>query len=319
MEEKESMLSFGEVIKIIFKHYRLVLGVGIITGALAFFIIALIVNPLLTSYALTFSVDFSGIESGKYPDGRVYHAEDVLSCDSLERANALSSANVDLMCLQRSNGISLFGETEAETYTLVIKSTYFQSSQQATEFLRALADYPKARLLEGVAEADFSAHLSAYENAERREEKIACLSAQRNYLWQKYTRLMDVCSESYVVKNTGKSVQAHRDLSALAFTFADEDRARRAKASDVIDGYASALFEETSTYKTVCQEVYSEHSQTVYHTCSATKQGGINLFLALFICALGGLVLGSAVVCAKYLPPYIRDKKEKIKSENNDE
>ena len=212
MEENyvEDGLSLGELFRVIFRRGWLVLVITVavtIVGALA---VALIINPMQTQYSMTFSYNYPNSSSQRYPDGTSFVYRDIVSQSSLETAKASDEAfaGVDIEGMYEDDGISITALTETDAdgvtvetgeYTMNVGGSYFDSSQQATQFLRTLANGPINYINSVVGNIDYAVNLTAYETSNDYETRIDYLSAQRNYLLGRYDDLIAIYGDDYVV------------------------------------------------------------------------------------------------------------------------
>lgn len=266
MEENyvEDGLSLGELFRVIFRRGWLVLVITVavtIVGALA---VALIINPMQTQYSLTFSYNYPNSSSQRYPDGTSFVYRDIVSQSSLETAKASDEAfaGVDIEGMYEDDGISITALTETDAdgvtvetaeYTMNVGGSYFDSSQQATQFLRTLANGPINYINSVVGSTDYSVNLAAYETANDYETRIDYLASQRNYLLGQYDSLIETFGNDYVVTVNGSSnsLSYFRTQANQVFT-SDMETALRNDLD--VNGY---VFDNAEYQNTAVVQIYT--------------------------------------------------------------
>lgn len=209
-EEKEGGLTFGEIMRAVGKRIWWIVGASALITIIAILALVFFLNPNSVTYELTFNVNYPESDSLKYPDGTDFAFLDLVSLENLEEAKKsdaeFSGINVEKMF--NDDGITVeqvtkkVGTTEEEEvvvgkYTFKVNGKYFSDKNEATKFLRALAEVPIDKVVALVEKADFEVSLQTYADEQTYGGKIEALAAQKNYLIGRYNVLIDFLGDDY--------------------------------------------------------------------------------------------------------------------------
>lgn len=205
VEETESGLTFGEILKVILKRVWWVLGAAAVCLVVLTLVMQLWYNKNQQYYALSYEIVYPDSASGKYPNGSDLFAEESISYRTLAdikegkystlEPDEFKGIDVEDMYVNDNISVSETVEKGADgnvkrTYLLTVKSKYFGSDSQARSFMRTVARYPLTRVKSIMAEKEFGVYLTtAYSYANTYEEKINALVSQKNYIEEEYTKL----------------------------------------------------------------------------------------------------------------------------------
>ena len=305
--EEESGITFGEICHLIKKRIWWILGISVIVALIAALAVGLVLNRGKNDYSLTFIIDFPGVEEGQYPDGTSFNYESVVYSDQLEAVKSAGTeedpnafSNVDTAAMASRGEISIVADTRTTTdsttseltgsYTITVSSAYFTDAEQASAFLRALAERTIETVNEKAAGMDFRMDVSTegetttysiagYDSAQTYANKLSILSSQNSYLLSQYDRL--ISNGLYTsFQYEGKSMQTLRaeaeasvstelsrlqtELNTYQYVLNDSD------ALTSIANYVDQLQENTSKIADL-QEQYQRDLQTISDTLSNSQ------------------------------------------------
>ena len=305
--EEESGITFGEICHLIKKRIWWILGISVIVALIAALAVGLVLNRGKNDYSLTFIIDFPGVEEGQYPDGTSFNYESVVYSDQLEAVKSAGTeedpnafSNVDTAAMASRGEISIVADTRTTTdsttseltgsYTITVSSAYFTDADQASAFLRALAERTIETVNEKAADMDFRMDVSiegetttysiaGYDSAQTYANKLSILSSQNSYLLSQYDRL--ISNGLYTsFQYEGKSMQTLRaeaeasvstelsrlqtELNTYQYVLNDSD------ALTSIANYVDQLQENTSKIADL-QEQYQRDLQTISDTLSNSQ------------------------------------------------
>ena len=211
--EEESGITFGEICHLVKKRIWWILGISVIVALVASLLFGFVINRGKNDYSVTFMVEFPGVSDRQYPDGTTFNHASMVYAAQLEAAKASneSFANIDIDEMSSNGGISISAETTGENnttvytgvYTITVSSAYFESADQASDFLRAVLDQTIATVNAKISGMDFTAGLSGYDSLTTYEDRLNALKAQQTYLLARYAAVTgDTQSDSDTTTQT---------------------------------------------------------------------------------------------------------------------
>lgn len=231
-EENENGISLGELFRIILKRIWYVLGVSVLAAVIAALCSAFIFDN--TEYHLGFNIAYPGRSTMKYPDGKPFYYSDIVSLESLQAAKDSDEAfaKIDVEKMYENDAISISAERvqieenyqETGTYTITVPSGYFSDRNQATAFIRALANMPVQYARDAASKADYTSNLEAYRAVPSFEMKLGYLKEQKKALLAQYDEWISMFGENYRNRTTGKTLKAYRTEAEIAFTDVVENK-----------------------------------------------------------------------------------------------
>ena len=233
--EEESGITFGEICHLVKKRIWWILGISVIVALVASLLFGFVINRGKNDYSVTFMVEFPGVSDRQYPDGTTFNHASMVYAAQLEAAKASneSFANIDIDGMSSNGGISISAETTGENnttvytgvYTITVSSAYFDSADQASDFLRAVLDQTIATVNAKISGMDFTAGLSGYESLDGYTaygDRLAILRRQQDYILERYAAVTgDTQSDSDTTTQTqptatyGSFVYEGKSISAL--------------------------------------------------------------------------------------------------------
>ena len=237
--EEESGITFGEICHLVKKRIWWILGISVIVALVASLLFGFVINRGKNDYSVTFMVEFPGVSDRQYPDGTTFNHASMVYAAQLEAAKASneSFANIDIDGMSSNGGISISAETTGENnttvytgvYTITVSSAYFDSADQASDFLRAVLDQTIATVNAKISGMDFTAGFSGYESLTTYEDRLNVLKAQQTYLLARYAAVTgntqsdsDTTTQTQPTATYGSFVYEGKSISAL---YADAQRA----------------------------------------------------------------------------------------------
>lgn len=219
--EEESGITFGEICHLVKKRIWWILGISVIVALVASLLFGFVINRGKNDYSVTFMVEFPGVSDRQYPDGTTFNHASMVYAAQLEAAKASneSFANIDIDGMSSNGGISISAETTGENnttvytgvYTITVSSAYFDSADQASDFLRAVLDQTIATVNAKISGMDFTARLSGYDSLNGYTaygDRLAILRRQQDYILERYAAVTgDTQSDSDTTTQTQTQTQ----------------------------------------------------------------------------------------------------------------
>lgn len=201
MEEyEEEGVSLGQIFKVIFRRWKLLL---FITGLIFVFGVLgtqLIYNRLKVNYKTTVVYNVVGLSDGTYSDGSRFNYRDLVKLDALNKVKESNEKykNIDVEALANKEKISISQNVIQDdtktvttvTFSISTKANCFKSVEIATEFMYDVLYAPVAKTIEIEKEANRKSNLTAYNLASTYQNQINYLKNQLNYINEKYNYLI---------------------------------------------------------------------------------------------------------------------------------
>ncbi len=212
MENEEVGLTFGDIFHILWKKIWIVLIVSVAFAIVFFCVVQFWYNENQRKYVSTYSISFPGLNLGLYPDSSVYRIEDTISLEILNQIKEEADGafdSIDIEKMIQKDGISISEQkvsnskdTESEVLvTLVMDGVYFESKQQAQDFVREVAQYSIKHVQDIVEGITYDTYLNNYNSglATSYEQKVNYLIAQQKYLLNFYDVMISSKGAYYTV------------------------------------------------------------------------------------------------------------------------
>lgn len=233
--EEESGITFGEICHLVKKRIWWILGISVIVALVASLLFGFVINRGKNDYSVTFMVEFPGVSDRQYPDGTTFNHASMVYAAQLEAAKASNEAfaNIDIDEMSSNGGISISAETTGENnttvytgvYTITVSSAYFDSADQASDFLRAVLDQTIATVNAKISGMDFTARLSGYESLNGYTaygDRLAILRRQQDYILERYAAVTgdtqsdsDTTTQTQTTATYGSFQYEGKSISAL--------------------------------------------------------------------------------------------------------
>ena len=233
--EEESGITFGEICHLVKKRIWWILGISVIVALVASLLFGFVINRGKNDYSVTFMVEFPGVSDRQYPDGTTFNHASMVYAAQLEAAKASneSFANIDIDGMSSNGGISISAETTGENnttvytgvYTITVSSAYFDSADQASDFLRAVLDQTIATVNAKISGMDFTARLSGYDSLNSYTaygDRLAILRRQQDYILERYAAVTgdtqsdsDTTTQTQTTATYGSFQYEGKSISAL--------------------------------------------------------------------------------------------------------
>ena len=233
--EEESGITFGEICHLVKKRIWWILGISVIVALVASLLFGFVINRGKNDYSVTFMVEFPGVSDRQYPDGTTFNHASMVYAAQLEAAKASneSFANIDIDGMSSNGGISISAETTGENnttvytgvYTITVSSAYFDSADQASDFLRAVLDQTIATVNAKISGMDFTAGLSGYDSLNGYTaygDRLAILRRQQDYILERYAAVTgdtqsdsDTTTQTQTTATYGSFQYEGKSISAL--------------------------------------------------------------------------------------------------------
>lgn len=233
--EEESGITFGEICHLVKKRIWWILGISVIVALVASLLFGFVINRGKNDYSVTFMVEFPGVSDRQYPDGTTFNHASMVYAAQLEAAKASneSFANIDIDEMSSNGGISISAETTGENnttvytgvYTITVSSAYFDSADQASDFLRAVLDQTIVTVNAKISGMDFTARLSGYDSLNGYTaygDRLAILRRQQDYILERYAAVTgdtqsdsDTTTQTQTTATYGSFQYEGKSISAL--------------------------------------------------------------------------------------------------------
>lgn len=197
-EEFESHINWSAVFRIIKKRLVIIVAIALVLAIVCALLTAFVLNNGKDTYSLSF--DLKSPTSG-YPDGTSFNINSLVYAESLQEIKddgGEQFSSLDITKLS-SGGIKIIdnavpaqeGETVTYTsrYTIQTTSGYFDSFEQATAFMRAVAEKYVLEVNTRLATRNYSTWESEFANATTYDAQLSALSNQYNSILSTYDGL----------------------------------------------------------------------------------------------------------------------------------
>lgn len=215
-EERESGITFGEICHLIGKKIWMVLGIAAGVAVLAVILFALVLNPLGTSYSMSFELIYPTSTQQQYPDGTPFSYRNIISRTILEAAKRKDErlVNTDVVTMIEQDHVQIAAKTEEDgsvVYTLTVHGKYFANEEMAQLFIRSVANATvddimsrASKLAYGISEESF--------NGNNFEARLDLLNELYTTLLSVYGRWISTYSSGYqvTVDGTARSLSDYR-------------------------------------------------------------------------------------------------------------
>lgn len=210
MENEESIITIGDIFRMIRKRIWPVIAVTVAFGILFFCAVQFWYNNNHQNYQMSYYISFPGLTSGAtqstYPDGTAFRAEDTISLEVLNLVKEQGEGafdSVDVEKMLEDDGISIT-QTNLNTsgtatdvqvdalMKITVGTEYFKDSKQAQDFLSLVAQYPVTHAQSLVSDASYDTYLNNFRDSQvvTYEQKINYLISQHDYLLNLYDELI---------------------------------------------------------------------------------------------------------------------------------
>ncbi len=184
---EEEGLSLLDLWKLIVKRKFLVLILfGFITISTLLFILY-IYNPLRSSYEVSFSYQWEGIENNKYANGMVFNEYELISLTNL---NDIKNSKEEFLAIDTeklSERITLTKDEDG-MYSMRLPGAFFSSDLQAKAFIERLIYLPYHKALN--LTFDFTANIKGYTRSNKIAHKLTYLKNQINLILSGYQAMI---------------------------------------------------------------------------------------------------------------------------------
>lgn len=225
MEEEQQGLSICEIFKVIFKRIWWVVAVTAAVTVIAVLFAALIYNKGKVAYNVSYELVYPNSGSNLYPDGTDFRLHDIVSFGTLEEIKSSDKdkfGSIDIESMAADDDISIAtvpgSNGEGEYLKITVLAKYFKNKTQAAEYLRALVENPVNKINGMVQTAEYGSNLTAFDNADTYEQKIAYLDEQKRYLLGMYDELIGANNEYLYYKVNDNSLRDYRLGVEKAYT-----------------------------------------------------------------------------------------------------
>ena len=218
MNQEDVGITFKDLLKMIKKRIWIVLAVTLAVTIAVTCFVQFGYNASRRSYTVTYTLTTPALSSGiasLYIGDTQYKAEDVVGAEVLGQVKAAGGeafASVDVAAIAKDGAVTVAqsssqSEKNTAEITISIPDTYFSSSQQAEDFIGALAEYTGTYAVDLLKDANFGVHIEGYQNSRVHtyEQKIDFLSEQQAEILRLYDVLIAAENEYFVVTYTNEN------------------------------------------------------------------------------------------------------------------
>ena len=218
MNQEDVGITFKDLLKMIKKRIWIVLAVTLAVTIAVTCFVQFGYNASRRSYTVTYTLTTPALSSGiasLYIGDTQYKAEDFVGEEVLGQVKAAGGeafASVDVAAIAKDGAVTVAqsssqSEKNTAEITISIPDTYFSSSQQAEDFIGALAEYTGTYAVDLLKDANFGVHIEGYQNSRVHtyEQKIDFLSEQQAEILRLYDVLIAAENEYFVVTYTNEN------------------------------------------------------------------------------------------------------------------
>lgn len=178
----------------------------------AFLILVFGYNRSKDYYVSEFNYLVETFDGDTYLDGTKFIALDLISEESLKKVKEsneqFNSIDIDAMLKQDDISIKRNEAPSMYAFTISVKKSCFQSSNQAAEFIKAIASIPQTTTNKMISQINNSGALTSYiEYDMTYEAKIDDLIAQTNVINSIYASLIEKYSDRNINEEFGEGVK----------------------------------------------------------------------------------------------------------------
>lgn len=222
MNQEDVGITFKDLLKMIKKRIWIVLAVTLAVTIAVTCFVQFGYNASRRSYTVTYTLTTPALSSGiasLYIGDTQYKAEDFVGEEVLGQVKAAGGeafASVDVAAIAKDGAVTVAqsssqSEKNTAEITISIPDTYFSSSQQAEDFIGALAEYTGTYAVDLLKDANFGVHIEGYQKSNQNsrvhtyEQKIDFLSEQQAEILRLYDVLIAAENEYFVVTYTNEN------------------------------------------------------------------------------------------------------------------
>ncbi|MDE7263935.1 MAG: hypothetical protein K2N64_04680 [Anaeroplasmataceae bacterium] len=201
MEEKEDGISLGDIFHVLLIKKWLLLAVTLVITLVGVIFVQFFYNPRKIEYHATFEIRFPKVEEGRYPDGTEYLYKEFISLENLKKAQETNEkfSTIDVEAMKGSNAISiqeneiLVNNEPVKTgiFTIYVMKNYFDSSEQARDYMLALISIPAQMVVEKSKLIDYDRYLKQFNLVEDYASQMDILINQKNLIISNYESLIN--------------------------------------------------------------------------------------------------------------------------------
>ena len=203
--EEDEGISLGQVFKVIFRRWKLLLIVTLVILIIGVLGTQLIYNKSKLNYSTTVEyVNVTKSDQETYINDSKFNYRDIIKIDNLNKVKSSddSFSSIDVVKIVENEHVSITKNTKEGTnttsYTVSVKGSYFKNSEQAKKFLYAVMSSPVNELISLVENSNNKIYLNAYKDSSDYETKVSFLLSEIELLDKKYSELNNLFPESFV-------------------------------------------------------------------------------------------------------------------------
>ena len=198
--EEDEGVSLGQIFKVIFRRWKLLL---FITGIIFVFGLLgsqLIYNKLKTEYSSTVEYNVVNVNEGKYIDDSKFNYRDLIQASVLNKVKESDEKykKVDVEGLIKNENISIekntkdSNQTSVVTFTVKVRGKYFPNSETAKDFIYDVLNQTVLNTISIIENSNHKMYLKAYNDAKDYEAEINYLNQEITYLVGNYDKLVEL-------------------------------------------------------------------------------------------------------------------------------
>ena len=225
--EEDEGVSLGQIFKVIFRRWKLLLIITFAIFVLGVLGSQLIYNKLKTNYTTTVEYEAVGINEGTYFDNSKFNYRDMIKLNALEAVKASDEnfSNIDVSDISKNEKISITrntkdnGGVQQVTFTITVAGKYFKDAGQAKDFLYQIALQPVNESIKIAENENHKIYLKAYNEAKDFESQIDYLLKEIDYLYTSYSDLIKMYGDvdSQVSSTDNEKISSYQVLLATKF------------------------------------------------------------------------------------------------------
>ena len=276
-ETREEGIKLGDLFKPLKRHWWVVLLVTVLFAVVAAVVFEYVFTPRMSSYTLSFVLQYPASETLKYPDGAPFYYQDMIAERTLQSVKSSDEkfSSIDVEKIVKESAIFIdaematVGETRQYTgrYTITVRGSYFKNAGLANEFIHAVVSVPEARI-KAAANVNFALDEDEFKELEFPKTKLNQLAYQKENITAQYEIWIELLSASYRINTTNKTLFAYASEAKSAFE-AEESLRQKIDANNP-DGVEEALNEAYEELKDIAQKAQAV-SNAIYDQATFTR------------------------------------------------
>ncbi|MCR5787033.1 MAG: hypothetical protein K6G28_04970 [Acholeplasmatales bacterium] len=200
---QEDGITLGQLFKVMFRRWKLLLMVTIGTALVIIMAITFVYNKGKKIYSADFNWTLTGVQEEKYIDGSKFDYKNLVTLDTLQKVKDSDESfkNISVEDLVKNGGISISKKDVRDTkdssavtksyYTITTYQKYYKSAEQAKNFVKAIASVPVYETINMLDEMNYTSNFDSYNKSLIYDNQVSYLKDQYALLNENYKTLVE--------------------------------------------------------------------------------------------------------------------------------